>query len=219
MKKIGDVTMVGIAGASGSGKTTFVRRLSEVIGKENISLLHHDSYYRDRSGLSPQERAGLNYDHPEALETGLLVEHLELLSRGRQVEVPSYDFTTHCRRKETVTVQARPIVLVEGIMVLSEPLLREYFDLRIFIELEEDLLLARRISRDVSERGRTVEASLEQYQATTRPMMHHWVLPAREHADLIVAGDRFLDDASVLIIGLGLRSLVGRRSGDPGENN
>jgi len=200
--------IAGIAGGSGSGKTTLVNMLAEIIGLENLSLLHHDSYYKDRSMLDLSERARINYDHPDALETGLLVNHLERLKLGESVEAPLYNFSTHCRETQTITVDPRPLILVEGILVLSDPVLLNYFDLKIFVDLESDLLLSRRIDRDTKERGRTVEASLDQYLTSTRPMFHEYVLPSRKNADMVISGDKSFEKAAVSVIGLGLKSLI-----------
>ncbi len=212
-------TIVGIGGGSASGKTTFVRLLSKVIGKENLCLIHHDSYYKDRSGLSLEARADINYDHPSALDTGLLAGHLEQLKNGMEIEIPVYDFHTHCREKNTVRVSPKPLILVEGILVLAEPELLEYFDFKIFIDLDPDLLLSRRISRDITERGRTVEASLRQYDLTTRPMLSKFVLPSKNNAHLVLSGARAFEQTTIDIIGLGLKSLQDRRNTGSGKNN
>lgn len=209
--------IVGIAGGSGSGKTTFANRLAGAIGRDLVNLIHHDSYYRDRSGISPVKRAEINYDHPDALETELLTGHLDLLRDGIKVEVPVYNFSTHCREKRTESVLPRPLILVEGILVLSDPVLAGYFDLRIFIDLDGDLLLARRIGRDVSERGRTVKASLCQYTETTRPMLHEYVLPSRKNADIVISGEKLLDDTAFQILGQGLKHLLGMENTKPGN--
>ncbi|MFH1965644.1 MAG: uridine kinase, partial [Acidobacteriota bacterium] len=182
--------------------------LSDVIGKEQLCLLHHDSYYRDRSTISPVERAKINYDHPSSLDTALLAEHLGQLKNGMEIEVPVYNFSTHCRETRTIKVSPRPLILVEGILVLYEPALANYFDYKIFIDLDSDLLLARRIRRDISERGRTLEASLRQYTETTRPMLQKFVFPSRKNADLILSGKNFLEGSSVSIVGLGLKALL-----------
>ena len=200
--------IAGIAGGSGSGKTTLVKKLSKIIGPENLALLHHDSYYRDRSMLSLSERAGINYDHPEALETQLLISHLDQLKKGRAIEMPVYNFSTHCREPRTETIEPRPIVLVEGILVLSDPSLLQYFDVKIFVDLDADLLLSRRIQRDITERGRTIDASIEQYQTSTRPMFEKYVIPSRANADLIIPGDKSFETSSVSLIGSGLKSLI-----------
>jgi uridine kinase len=213
--KTGKFIFVGIGGGSGSGKTTFVEKLSDVIGMEQLCLLHHDSYYKDRSLISPGERAVINYDHPSALETDLLAEHLEQLKNGKEIEVPVYDFSTHCRKKITERVSPRPIILVEGILVLHEPALADFFDYKIFIDLDADLLLERRIRRDISERGRTLEDSLRQYTETTRPMLQKFVLPSRINADLVLSGQNFLEGASVSIIGLGLKAILEKRNPQP----
>lgn len=208
MLKNRKIIIVGIGGGSASGKTTFVNNLSKMIGEGNLCILHHDAYYRDRSGISPEARTEINYDHPSALETELLAEHLKKLQVGEEIESPVYDFRTHCRENRTVKIKPRPLVLVEGILVLSEVSLLEYLDYKIFIELDTDLLLARRISRDITERGRTGEASLRQYAKTTRPMLHQFVLPSRKNADLIISGETCCYDKTVAVIGLGLKALL-----------
>ncbi len=217
MKEKGKTTIIGIGGGSGSGKTTFVRLLSEVIGKDHLCLIHHDSYYKDRSGLSPEARAEINYDHPSALDTSLLANHLEQLKNGNEIEVPVYDFRTHCREKNTVRVSPKPLILVEGILVLSEPVLLDYFDFKIFIELDPDLLLSRRVSRDITERGRTVEASLRQYDQTTRPMLIRFVLPSRKNAHLVLSGEKAFEATTIEIIGLGMKSLLNKQKPGPDE--
>ena len=217
MKEEKKTTIVGIGGGSGSGKTTFVKLLLEVIGEENLCLIHHDSYYKDRSGLSPEARADINYDHPSALDTSLLAGHLEQLKNGKEIEVPVYNFCTHCRGKNIVRVSHKPLVLVEGILVLTEPMLLEYFDFTIFIDLDPDLLLSRRVKRDITERGRTVEASLRQYDQTTRPMLYEFVLPSRKNAHLILSGEKAFEPTTIDIIGFGLKSLMNQENHGPDE--
>lgn len=198
---------VGIAGGSGSGKSFLVRELARAIGEERLSILPHDSYYRDRSGITPEERKKLNYDHPGALETSLLTGHLEDLRGGKPIEMPVYDFRTHCRMNETKTVQPKELILIEGILVLSDPDLLRKLDIKIFVDLDEDLLLARRIERDVSERGRTVSESIRQYRETTRPMYRKYVLPSREHADIVLPGKDLSEHPSVKLLASALVSL------------
>lgn len=207
MKNRHKPVFVGIAGGSGSGKSFLVTELSRAIGKERLSILHHDSYYRDRSDIDPEERKGLNYDHPGALETSLLVAHLEDLRAGNPVEMPVYDFCTHCRKNETETVQPKELILLEGILVLSDPDLLRELDLKIFVDLDEDLLLARRIERDVSERGRTVSESIRQYRETTRPMYRKYVLTARKNADIILPGEDLSEHPSVKLLAAALAAI------------
>lgn len=176
---------IGIAGGSGSGKTTIARSVvSRLEGK--VALVPHDAYYRHRSDLSFEERTRVNYDHPESLETELLVKHLETLRSGVAIEQPVYDFSTHLRSGETVNIEPGQVVVVEGILVLAEPELRSELDLKIFVDTDPDLRLARRIERDIEERGRTVDAVLEQYFATVRPMHLEFVQPSMRYADLII---------------------------------
>jgi len=203
--------ITGIAGGSGSGKTTLVQHLAKMIGTDQITLLHHDSYYRDRSMLTPKERSLLNYDHPDALETTRLVEHIELLRKGKSVEVPVYDFSTHCRKSTIETARPSPLIIVEGILVFAEPELVDLFDLKIFVDLDQELLLARRIKRDTAERGRTVESSLKQYRETTGPMFLKYVQPSRGQADLVISGDRSFQSPAVELLALGLKAIINRQ--------
>ncbi len=151
-----------------------------------VSTIQHDSYYYDRSGVRPSERHAVNYDHPDALQTSLLVEHLKALRDGCSVQVPVYDFTTHQRTVETVTVEPRRIVILEGILVLAHAELREHMDIRVFVDTDPDLRFIRRLARDTTERHRTVESVLEQYLRTVRPMHLQFVEPSKRHAQIIV---------------------------------
>lgn len=178
--------VVGVAGGTGSGKTTVVDALVEGLAPEPVSVIHHDAYYRDFGHLGPEERDGINFDHPDALETSLLVEHLAALLRGEAVEVPVYDFTTHLRTPETRTVHPTPVVIVEGILGLAEPDLRAAMDIRIYVDTDPDVRFIRRLTRDLEERGRTLESVIEQYVTTVRPMHLEFVEPSKRYADLIV---------------------------------
>ncbi len=178
--------IVGVAGGTGSGKTTVSEEIRERVGRDLIVYLQHDSYYRDRSHLSAEERAELNFDHPDALETDLLVEHLRALRQGRAVEVPVYDFTRHVRKEETRTLRPRPVVLVEGILVLAEEALRRQMDVKLYVDTDADLRFIRRLRRDLSERGRTLDSVVEQYLEDVRPMHLEFVEPSKRYADLII---------------------------------
>ena len=178
--------ILGVAGGSGSGKTTVVSQIIRAMEPVPVSLLHHDSYYRDHPDLSDQERARLNYDHPDVLETPLLADHLRELLAGQAVEEPVYDFTTHSRTDETRRIEPNPVVIVDGILILAEPELRELMDIRVFVETDSDLRFIRRLLRDTQERGRSVDSVIHQYQATVRPMHLEFVEPSRRHADVIV---------------------------------
>ena len=176
---------IGLAGGSGSGKTTIADEVVESLGEE-VAVVHHDAYYRHLPELTFEERARVNYDHPGSLETELLIEHLESLRSGQAIEQPVYDFSDHLRAAETIRVGPAPVILVEGILVLSEPELRSELDLKIFVDTDADLRLARRIERDITERGRSVESVITQYFATVRPMHLEYVEPSRRYADLII---------------------------------
>lgn len=176
---------IGVAGGSGSGKTTIAEAVTERLDGK-VALLTHDSYYRNRVDLSLEERAQLNYDHPDSLESELLIENLEALRRGESIERPIYDFSAHLRTEETVRVDPAPVVIVEGILVLAEPDLRAALDLKIFVDTDPDIRLARRLERDIEERGRTVASVMIQYFKTVRPMHLEFVEPSKRYADLII---------------------------------
>ena len=178
--------VIGIAGGSGSGKTTVQRRVMERFGPGRIALLDHDAYYRPLDHLPPEDRAAFNFDHPDALETELMVHHLDRLIAGEAVEKPTYSFETHSRLAETESVEPRPVILVEGILVLAEPELRERMDVKLFVDAAPDVRLMRRMERDIHERGRSVESVLEQYRRTVRPMHLEFVEPSKRHADVII---------------------------------
>lgn len=178
--------IIGLSGGSGSGKTTIAESVVDIVGPEHVVLIPHDAYYRDQSALSVEERAMINYDHPDSLETELLADHLKRLRTGASVQRPVYDFSTHTRSGETVDVDAESVILVEGILVLAEPALRELMDLRVYVDTDADLRLLRRLKRDVVERDRTVESVIEQYEATVRPMHIQFVEPSKRFADIIV---------------------------------
>jgi uridine kinase len=178
--------VIGIAGGSGSGKTTVLQHITREFGPDPIAVLDHDAYYRDLSHLSPEERAQFNFDHPDALETDLMREHLDALLEGQAVEKPVYDFTTHTRRNETETVEPRPVIIIEGILVLAESLLEEQMDIKIYVDAADDIRLMRRIRRDIQERGRSIEGILRQYERTVRPMHLEFVEPSKRRADIII---------------------------------
>ena len=178
--------VIGIAGGSGSGKTTVLRRIIREFGADPIAVLDHDAYYHDLSHLSPEERAQFNFDHPDALETDLMRTHLDRLVEGTAVEKPVYDFTTHTRRDDTETVEPRPVIIIEGILVLAESLLEERMDIKIYVDAADDIRLMRRIRRDIQERGRSIEGILRQYERTVRPMHLEFVEPSKRAADIII---------------------------------
>jgi uridine kinase len=178
--------VIGLAGGSGSGKTTIAEALVDAMA--GVAYVRHDDYYRHRPELTFEERTKVNYDHPDSLETTLLVSHLEALRSGQPVQRPVYDFTTHTRSDETVVVAPAPVVVVEGILVLADPDLRRLMDLKIYVDTDADLRLARRMERDIHERLRTPESVLTQYLTTVRPMHLEFVEPSKKHADMIIPG-------------------------------
>lgn len=177
--------IVGIAGGTGSGKTTLAQKIVQSV-PESVQIIEHDSYYRDRSELPFEERASVNFDHPDALETELLVSHLKALKAGRPVEVPSYDFVAHCRRHDTTAARPAPVIVVEGILTLADPSLRALFDIKLFVDTDADIRVFRRVRRDMGERGRTFESVREQYYTTVRPMHLQYVEPSKRFADVVI---------------------------------
>jgi uridine kinase len=178
--------LVGIAGGSGSGKTTVVRRILETLGEACVALVEQDAYYRDGSRLPFEERIARNYDHPDSIDEPLLAKHVRALKAGAPVEAPCYDFVRHVRRPETSRIEPRPCVVVEGILVLASEPLRDLFDLRLFVETDADLRFIRRLQRDVTQRGRTPESVIAQWEATVRPMHLQFAEPSKRHAHLII---------------------------------
>ncbi|GIV69108.1 uridine kinase [Caldilinea sp.] len=178
--------IIGVAGGTGSGKTTVSRRIWEAVGRERIAYIQHDNYYKDQSHLTPEQRALTNYDHPDSLETSLLVEHLKELRAGRPVDIPIYDFAIHNRSKQTLRVEPARVILVEGILIFVEPALREMMDMRIFVDTDADIRFIRRLRRDMVERGRTLDSVVKQYLSTVRPMHMEFVEPSKRYADIIV---------------------------------
>lgn len=178
--------VIGIAGGSGSGKTTVAQIILQRVGPDRIAFLQHDAYYKDLSGLPPAQRAEVNFDHPNSLETELLIRHIEQLKNGQPVEVPIYDFATHSRTNRTYTVQPRPVILVEGILIFVEKALRDLCDVKIFVDTDSDIRFIRRLQRDIAERGRTVESVIKQYLSTVRPMHLEFVEPSKRYADVII---------------------------------
>ena len=188
--------VVGIGGGTGSGKTTLALALQEHLGWAETLLIPHDAYYRDWSHLSPEERKALNFDEPAAYDNDLLVAHLDRLLSGQPIEKPIYDFTIHCRRSETERLDPRPVLILEGILILSDPRLRRLMDLAIFVEASADLRFIRRLLRDTAERGRTIASIITQYLETVRPMHLDHVEPSRQHADVVISGE-FADETTI----------------------
>jgi uridine kinase len=178
--------LIGIAGGTGSGKTTVANAIAKRVGEERIAILSHDSYYRDFVDLPKDILDRQNFDHPDSLESELLVRHIKALKQGMVVETPIYDFRVHRRAAETRRVEPRKVILVDGILIYVEPELRKLFDVKIFVDTDADIRLIRRLKRDLSERGRTVESVVSQYESTVRPMHMEFVEPSKRYADLIV---------------------------------
>ena len=178
--------ILGVAGGSGSGKSTVVRELVRSLGDDVASVIRHDWYYRDLAHLPFEERASTNFDHPDSLETELLVRHLRELLAGHPIQAPTYDFSTHTRGQRTVTVQPTPAIVLDGILVLAHAELREIMDLAVFVDTEPDVRLIRRMRRDTEKRGRTAESVVERYEKTVRPMHLEFVEPSRRYADLTI---------------------------------
>jgi uridine kinase len=178
--------IIGVAGGTGSGKTTVAETILKRVGEERIAYIPHDAYYRDLSHLSPNLRAQVNFDHPDSLESNLLVEHLKMWREGHPIDVPVYDFKTHARAQQTRRVELQRVALVEGILVFAEPKLREIFDVKLYVDADADIRFIRRLKRDIEERGRTVESVVEQYLTTVRPMHLEFVEPSKRYADVII---------------------------------
>jgi len=178
--------LIGIAGGSGSGKTLVAQTIFKEIGSDKVVILEQDSYYKDLSHLPPAERARQNFDHPNAIDHELLVQHVQNLLQGSSIEVPVYDFTTHTRRKETIHVGDHLIIVLEGILILDSPRLRELMDIKVFVDTDSDIRLVRRLRRDIIERGRTVESVLHQYESSVRPMHLQFVERSKRYADIII---------------------------------
>lgn len=201
--------VIGVAGGSGSGKTTVVRRIVDSLGDAQVTVLEHDRYYRDRSDLRFEERAALNYDHPDSLETDLLVEHLRELRAGRSVEVPAYDFARYARQPGSQTVTPRKAIIVEGILIYTDAELRRLMDIKVFVDTDDDTRFIRRLQRDITERGRTVQSVIEQYLGTVKPMHLEFVEPSKRYADIIVPQGGHNSVAIDMLLTL-IRSLAAR---------
>jgi uridine kinase len=178
--------IIGVAGGSGSGKTTVVEHIIDAIGRENVLLIQHDSYYRDLSHMSFEERTKQNFDHPSALETDLMIRHLKMLSSGSSIEIPIYDFKKHVRKDETRHASPRKIILIDGILIFTEQELRRQIDIKLYVDTDDDIRLLRRIKRDIVERDRDLKNILEQYQRYVRPMHLEFVEPTKRYADVII---------------------------------
>jgi uridine kinase len=192
--------VIGIAGGSGSGKTTVAQAILQRVGPDRISFLQHDAYYKDLSGLPPAQRIEVNFDHPNSLDSELLTQHIRDLRDSHPIEVPIYDFSHHSRTTKTYTVQARGVILVEGILIFAEPALRDLFDVKIYVDTDSDLRFIRRLQRDILERGRTTESVIKQYLNTVRPMHLEFVEPSKRYADVIIPEGGFNTAALDMVV-------------------
>lgn len=180
-----NIVIIGIAGGSGSGKSTFTNRVKEYFG-DSVAVMYHDNYYHRQDGISFEDRVKVNYDHPDSLETDLLVEHLKQLKAGKAVDCPVYDYSQHNRSTEILHIEPSPVILVEGILLLADPRVRELLDIKVYVEADADERILRRIARDVEERGRDLHGIIDQYLTTVKPMHYLYVEPTRSMADIVI---------------------------------
>ena len=178
--------IIGVAGGSGSGKTTVCNKIVEYFSGKSIAMLEHDSYYRDQSDISFEERLETNYDHPFAFDTDLMVEHLKKLQNNEDIEVPVYDYAKHTRSDKTIPVESRDVIIVEGILILEDERLRDLMDIKIYVDTTADLRIIRRIQRDMQERGRSLDSVIDQYMSVVREMHDQFVEPSKKYADIII---------------------------------
>ena len=202
--------VIAVAGGTGSGKTTVANEILRRLGTEHIAYIPHDAYYRDLKHLPPRLRVQVNFDHPDSLETELLIEHLTALKDGRAVEIPIYDFTTHTRTPRRRHVEPARVVLVEGILVLAEPKLRDLFEAKLYVDTDADVRFIRRLRRDIEERDRSVESVCEQYLSTVRPMHLEFVEPSKRHADVIIPEGGF-NEVAIAMVAARIRTLLMER--------
>ncbi len=207
---------LGVCGGTGSGKTTVARKILERVGVHRVAYMPHDAYYIDAAHLPPEERAKLNFDHPDSLDNDLLIQHLVELQAGRPVEIPVYDFKTHSRRVETLRVAPQPVILVEGILIFADKRLRELMDVKIYVDTDADLRLLRRLERDIGERGRSIQSVMQQYLSTVRPMHLEFVEPSKRYADVIIPEGGF-NEVAIDMVATRLRSLIDDRPSTQGE--
>lgn len=208
--------VIGVAGGTGSGKTTVANEILRRVGEGNIAYIQHDAYYRDLSHLPPEERMKVNFDHPDSLETDLMIQHVRQLLAGQPAEIPVYDFTQHVRAQSTRRVEPRPIILIEGILIFVDPALRQLMDVRIYVDTDADIRFIRRLQRDIQERGRSLESVIRQYMETVRPMHLEFVEPSKRYADIIIPEGGFNVVALDMIVSR-IRALLAEHAGLPAE--
>lgn len=202
-----DVVVIGVAGGTGSGKSTLVKRLQEAFKNDDVATICHDFYYKAHPELTYEERTKLNYDHPDAFDTWLMVEHIKALKEGKAVECPTYSFVEHNRTEETMPVQPSKVVIVDGILIFENEELRNIMDIKVYVDTDADIRLARRILRDVRERGRSMESVISQYTTTVKPMHEQFVEPSKRYADVIIPEGGFNSVAVSMLI-QNIRSIV-----------
>lgn len=203
---------IGVAGGSGSGKTTVAKQLLEHAGIDQVAHLCHDHYYLDHPELTLEERAKINYDHPESLDNQLFMEHIKRLQRWEQVECPLYDFENYCRKQETFPVQPCRVILVEGILIFANPSIRKLLDIRVFVDTDGDLRFIRRLQRDMVERGRSPESIIKQYLATVRPMHQEFVEPSKKFANIVLP-EGGMNQVAIDILNAKIRSVLKKVTG------
>jgi uridine kinase len=199
--------VIGVAGGTGSGKTTVAREILKRAGTARISLIQHDAYYKDLGDLSPAQRVMENFDHPDALDNELLITHLAQLKAGQSIEKPVYDFTTHTRTGQTQRVEPSRVILLEGILIFADATLRELMDVKIYVDTDADIRFIRRLKRDIAERGRTMESVIHQYLATVRPMHEEFVEPSKRYADVIIPEGGF-NEVAIEMIAARIKALL-----------
>lgn len=203
-------TIIGVAGGSASGKSTLVKQLQNAFAEEQVVTLCHDYYYKAHNDLSLEQRASLNYDHPDAFDTDMMIEHIQRLKQGEAIERPVYSFTEHNRLAQTVTVQPAHVIIIDGILILESRDLRELMDVKVYVDTDDDVRLARRLIRDVQERGRDMNSVLKQYFSTVKPMHRDFIEPSKRHANIIIPEGGFNSVALTLLIE-NIRSLIKRQ--------
>ncbi len=207
--------VIGVAGGTGSGKTTVATVILKRVGAQNIAYVPHDAYYRNFADLPRAQRDIINWDHPDSLETELMIEHVRALKAGRAVDLPVYDFTTHSRSGQFVHLEPQPIILVEGILIFAEPRLRELFDVKIFVDTDADIRFIRRLQRDIAERGRTAQSVIQQYLRTVRPMHLEFVEPSKRYSDVIIP-EGGLNEVAMDMVVARIQALLGPPVTPPG---
>ena len=205
-----NITVIGVAGGSGSGKSTLVSKLQEAFAGEDVATLCHDYYYKEHTELSYEERTQLNYDHPQAFDTDMMIKHIKMLKQGKEIERPVYSFVEHNRTSERVTVKPSKVIIIDGILIFENRELRDLMDIKVYVDTDADVRLARRILRDVCNRGRSMESVIEQYLSTVKPMHEEFVEPSKRYADVIIPEGGFNSVAVEMLI-QSIRSLINQK--------